>query len=114
MISFIAIIGVIACTITGAIGSLFFKLSSEKFSLSYSGILKNRFFFYGSLIYLVSTIIYLSVLSAVELSILYPLVSLQYIWISILSVKYLKEKMNLMKWSGITLIILGATLISVG
>jgi uncharacterized membrane protein len=39
---------------------------------------------------------------------------MQYIWISILSVKYLKEKMNAFKWAGIGLIVVGAFLIGLG
>ena len=49
-----------------------------------------------------------------ELSILYPLSSLGNVWAAFLSIKFLGEKMNISKWSGIFLIILGAALIGIG
>jgi drug/metabolite transporter (DMT)-like permease len=114
MVSAIAIASLVAATLIGALASLFLKFGAEKFSLSIKGILKNRFFILGIFCYGVSTLIYLSVLRLLDLSITYPLVAMQYIWISLLSVKYLKEKMNMLKWAGIGLIILGAAFISMG
>lgn len=61
-----------------------------------------------------SVIIFIPALSAGDLSLLYPLTSLTYVWVSILSVRFLKEKMNWPKWLGIFSIVLGAALISIG
>ena len=49
-----------------------------------------------------------------ELSVLYPLAATGYIWVSLLSVKLLKEKMSLFKWLGVSVIIAGITLIGLG
>ena len=49
-----------------------------------------------------------------ELSVLYPLSSLGNVWAALLSMKFLGEKMNISKWSGIFLIKLGAALIGIG
>ena len=63
-------------------------------------------FFYG-----ISTIIFIPALKGGHLSLLYPLVSVSYIFVSFLSQWILKEKMNKYKWSGIVLIILGITVL---
>lgn len=47
-----------------------------------------------------------------DLTILYPLISLSYVWASLFSIKFLGEKMNKIKWSGIALIIAGVFFIS--
>jgi len=110
----LAIVGLIIATIIGAFASLSLKKSSEKFSISVKGMLLNKEFIKGGILYALATILYLAVLRKVDLSFAYPLVAMQYIWISLLSVKYLNEKMNSLKWVGIALIICGATLIGLG
>jgi uncharacterized membrane protein len=49
-----------------------------------------------------------------DLSILYPLVSIGYVLTCLYSVRLLKEKMNVLKWAGIFLIMLGVAFIGVG
>jgi len=100
-------------TAIGAFGPVFLKKASKKLSFSLS-FLKNKYFIYGVLAYLVSTIIFLAMLRYVELSLLYPSVSLIYVWVSFLSIKMLKERMNMYKWFGIILIIIGVVFIGIG
>ena len=64
--------------------------------------------------YAVGTILFIPALKGGDLSILYPFVALAYVWVSLLSVKFLGEKMNLVKWIGIALIIIGVSLIGIG
>ena len=64
--------------------------------------------------YGISTILFIPALKGGELSVLYPFVALAYIWVSLLSVKFLGEKMNKVKWLGIALIILGVSFIGLG
>ena len=66
-------------------------------------------FFYG-----IGTVLFIIALRSGELSVLYPLVATTYIWISFLSIKILKEKMNFHKWLGIGIIILGVSFIGFG
>ncbi len=64
------------------------------------------------MLYGVSAVIYVWALKYGRLSLLYPITSLSYVWVSLLSVKFLKENMNNYKWIGISLIILGVILIT--
>jgi uncharacterized membrane protein len=63
------------------------------------------------LLYGISTIFFILALRIGELSVVYPLTSITYIFITILSVYFLKEKMNQYKWLGILFIIVGVILV---
>ncbi len=97
-----------------AFGALFLKKGSSNFSLSIKGILKNKKLILGLFFYAFSSVIFIGALRLGDLSLLYPVAALSYVWIAFLSVKYLGEKMTAAKWAGIFLIITGVTLISIG
>jgi drug/metabolite transporter (DMT)-like permease len=112
---------VIFATFISAWGPIFMKKGSAKFTLNpvklfkkpsllfknYNAIL--GFFFFG-----LSAIFFVIGLRYGELSVLYPLTSLTYIWTCLLSTKMLKEKMSRSKWFGIAFIIIGVILIGLG
>lgn len=95
----------------GSFGSLYFKRGAVKLHRDVKSIVTNRELFVGVLIYGVSTVFYVLGVRGGELSVLFPLVSTGYVWVCILSVKYLGEKMNALKWAGICLIVLGVSVI---
>ena len=102
-------IGVVlfACVI-GAFGALFLKLASGKVSMKK---LLNKELIWGIFLYGIGSVFFIVALKYGELSVLYPFVATTYIWVALLSIKYLKEKMNWLKWMGIALIIIGVSLI---
>ncbi|OYT41624.1 hypothetical protein B6U80_01050 [Candidatus Pacearchaeota archaeon ex4484_26] len=100
------ILVVVLATIIGAFGAIYLKKASSFFLFNLKFIL-NKNFLFGMSFYIISTIIYLFALKFGELSILFPTISTSYIWISILSQKMLREKMNFLKWAGIIGIIIG-------
>ena len=65
-------------------------------------------------LYIIAIFIFVFALKGGELTVLYPLSSLGYIWASLSSVKFLGERMSAFKWTGIFLIIIGITLIGIG
>ena len=93
---------------------MFVKLGSHKFELNIKKILKNWKLILGGSIYIVSGIITIIAFKGGELSVLYPLVATIYIWTLIFSIAFLKEKMNIYKWLGILLIVLGVSFIGAG
>jgi len=103
---------VILATVFGAFGPIFFKRGSKNFKLM--TIYRNYNFILGIGFYAIGTLLFIPALKGGELSVLYPLVSLSYIWVSLLSVKMIGEKMNKFKWIGILLIIIGVTFIGLG
>lgn len=105
---------VILATIFGALGPIYMKKGSKNFRLNFRDLITNKNLILGVGFYGVSTVIFIPALRGGELSVLYPFVSLSYIWVSFLSVKMLGEKMNRFKWLGVLIIILGVSLIGLG
>ena len=102
---------VVLASMFGSLGPIFFKKGSK---MPITQFYKNIDLLLGVFMYGISTIIFIPALKGGELSVLYPLVALVYIWTSLLSVKYLHEKMNVYKWSGILIIMIGVGLIGLG
>ena len=109
-----AIVLVLVATSLGSFGPLFLKKASGKLTWNIKNIISNRYLLIGLSFYAIGTILFIPALKGGDLSVLYPLVALVYVWVSLLSVKFLKEKMNRLKWIGISLIILGVALIGLG
>ncbi|HSU72846.1 MAG TPA: EamA family transporter [Candidatus Binatia bacterium] len=112
----------LAATVIGSFGPVFLKkatlhLKRDAFR-SISGFLRATLlngalvlgvFFYGA-----GLVFYLLALHGSDLSIVYPLVSLSYIWVCLLSVGMLGERMSGRKWLAVAFIILGAVLVGFG
>ena len=106
----IALILVFLATILGAFGSLLLKKGAVK-KFSFLGLLHNYNLILGFVLYAGSTIPFIVALRFGDLSVVYPFVSLSYIWVIILSKKFLNESINTYKILGICFIVLGVVLI---
>jgi len=107
---------ILVAAIIGSVGALFLKIGSAKFRIHFSikgivEILTNYKLMFGVLLYGLSSVFFIMALRLGELSVVYPLTSLSYIFVAFLSVYFLKEKMNWYKWAGIGFIILGVVLV---
>ena len=108
-------IGLVAlATLVGSFGPILLKKASSKSLSKISSLATNYHLFGGVSLYAIGTILFIPALKGGELSVLYPFIALTYIWVSLLSVKFLGEKMNRFKWLGIALIIIGVSLIGFG
>lgn len=105
---------VVMATLVGAFGPILLKKASAKSLSNISSLMTNYHLFGGVVLYAFGIIFFIPALKAGDLSVLYPFVALSYIWVSLLSVKFLGEKMNKFKWIGIALIILGVSFIGLG
>lgn len=65
----------------------------------------------GYSLYGISTVLLVLALRDGELSILYPVISLTYVWVTFLSVAFFKESMNLYKILGVFTIVLGVAIL---
>ena len=104
---------VILATLVGAFGPILLKKASARKLSKISSLIKNYYLFGGVSLYAIGTMMFIPALKGGDLSILYPFVSVTYIWVSLLSVKFLGEKMNFLKWAGISLIIMGVSFIGI-
>ena len=66
----------------------------------------------GILFYCLNFFLWIAVLSRADLSAAFPIGSTTYIIVPVLSMLFLKEKVLLLRWAGITLIIIGICFIS--
>jgi len=110
MSNYIIIIGIVVATIIGAIGQIVFKRASKDLKKSIKFLI-NPYLITGVILYFLSTALLIFLLQFEKLTILYPLTSLNYIWVLILANRVFKEKINKYKSGGIILIILGIILI---
>ncbi len=101
---------ILGCFI-GAFGAVYLKKGAADFSFNPLKLIKNYQLIAGGMLYGIATVLYMMALRKGNLSVLYPIVSTTYIFVSILSVKMLGEKMNRWRVMGIAAIILGVSLI---
>ena len=105
---------VVAATLVGAFGPILLKRASAQKLSKISSLITNYNLFGGVALYALGTLLFIPALKGGDLSVLYPFVALSYVWVSLLSVKFLGEKMNKLKWIGILLIIIGVSFIGLG
>ena len=108
-----AIMLVITGAIVGSIAPILIKKASADVKFSLNAI-KNKYLVGGVALYGLGTALFIPALKGGELSVLYPIVSVTYIFVSSFSIKFLNERMTKFKWIGIALIIAGVTLIGLG
>lgn len=72
----------------------------------------NKFVLIGVLLFSCSTLLWLVILSGLELSYIYPMVSLNYVLTAIGSKMFFKENITKSRWLSIAVIILGVILVS--
>jgi len=115
----LAIFLVLACTLLVAIGQYLIKLGANR--LSHAGLLATMIgiftipqLFAGYCLYGVFTVLFVYALRHGELSILYPLIALGYVWVTITAVVAFHESMNPFKIVGLLVIILGVGVLGFG
>ena len=111
---FWTIFAVFITTLLIAVAQVFWKQGANKLTFDLVSLISNWQIWLGFVIYGVGAVILIVSLKYGELSTLYPVIALGYVWVSILASKYFGEEMNFIKWGGIVFIILGVILIGRG
>ena len=110
-----AIVLVAICAILMSIAQIIFKFASFTFVLGVLSILTNFYFILGSVIYAAASVFLILALRRGDLSVIYPMVGISYILVSMLSpVFFPLDYMNIMKWSGVFLVVIGASVLGYG
>jgi uncharacterized membrane protein len=106
---------VFGCTILGAFAQILFKLGLNSLGhFSLIGVATNFRILAGLGLYGTSTLLLILALRDGELSLLYPVISLTYAWVTLLSLIWLGETMNPYKAIGILIIVFGVGLMGRG
>ena len=109
-----AAIGILIASVFAAYGALHLKLGANKLKFNLWKILQNIELIKGISFYIISTLIFIPSLKFGELSILYPLASVSYVLVLLLSKKHLNEEINNTKLLGIAAILIGVVFIGLG
>ncbi len=109
----LAILSVALATFLTATGQFLFKLGSANITPGWD-LFHNWYLIAGFSIYGISAAILVVALKYGELSVLYPIISLSFVWVNIISFEFLGETLNNYKWAGVCLIILGVSCIGFG
>ena len=114
-----AVLIVVACTLIGATAQVLIKLGAVH--LEHSGLLATAIgiftiptLFIGYCLYGIFTALLVYALRHAELSILYPVIALSYVWVTLLSVMLFHEAMNPQKVIGVAIIVAGVAVLGRG
>ncbi len=102
---------VFACTVLGAAAQLLMKVGMTHFAPNVTAILTNYTLIAGYALYGINTLLLVLALREGELSMLYPIIALTYVWVTLLSYLLLHETPNLYKNSGIAIIVVGVAVL---
>ena len=110
---------VVACTLIGAMAQVLIKLGAARLEhtdliSTAIGIFTIPTLFAGYCLYGVFTVLLVFALRHAELSILYPVIALSYVWVTLASVLVFHETMNLPKVCGLAIIVLGVAVLGRG
>lgn len=111
-----------SCILLGGTTQVLFKLgmnsigaldSAEKlFSIkTLVMVLSNKYILIGLVLYAISSVLWLVGLSMLDVSLMYPLLSLAYVVTTILAFLVLNEPVHSSRWIGVVLIVIGSILV---
>ena len=99
---------VFCCTILGAAAQMLMKIGTGHLAHpGLAGYLTNVPLLAGYCLYGLNTVLLVFALRDGELSILYPIIALTYVWVTILSVFLFHESLNIFKLAGIAVVVGG-------
>jgi uncharacterized membrane protein len=109
-----AIILMILCTGLTSFAQVFYKKSASSLSLNFFSLITNYNLIIGLFLYGIGAVIMIYAFKHGDVTVLYPIVALSYIWVSLLAANFFGEVINAYKWTGVIFIILGIVLVGIG
>jgi len=106
---------VFGCTVLGAAAQIFMKLGANH--LAHPGLMgmaTNLPLLGGLVLYGLSTVLLVLALKDGELSLLYPVIALTYVWVTVLSLLLLHDRPDPYKLTGIAIIVIGVSVLGWG
>jgi multidrug transporter EmrE-like cation transporter len=100
------------CTVIGAAAQILLKIGANQLvSSNPLRMLMNPWLFCGYALYGMSTGLLILALRKGQLSVLYPVIALTYVWVTILSMAVFKETMNPFKAIGLSIVVAGVAVL---
>jgi len=104
---------VFCASVVGSFGAVFLKLGAHRLTGSIFSFLNSRLVM-GVALFLGSSVFYAMGIKGGPLSVLYPMVSLGYIWTLLWSKLFFHEPFTSAKFAGLALILIGVFLVGLG
>lgn len=111
MTTALAVILTVISTMVAALGSIAFKKSATHLTFNIKPLMKNYGLMIGFLLFGLSALIYIYALTLGELNVLYPISAFTYVWGLFIGKYFFYENLNIYKYSGMLLVLIGAFLI---
>ncbi len=106
---------VLLCTIIGAAAQILMRLGADGLEGGgFQALLTNWPLLAGYACLAANTLLLVVALREGQLSVLYPIIALTYVWVAILSPMFFDDQMNAFKLVGITLVVIGVSFIGAG
>ncbi len=103
---------VFVCTLLGAAAQILMKMGSAKMThFDVIQVFTNIPLFVGYALYGSNTVLLMFALRDGELSKLYPIIALTYVWVTVLSMYFFDEKLTFWKGAGIAIIVAGVSVL---
>lgn len=111
-----AVLLVVFCTFLGAAAQILMKMGAEhsKTHPGLFGMITNPLLIAGYCLYAVVTVLIVVAYKDGELSVLYPIISLSYVWVTALSYFIFHDTLNPYKLIGVAVIICGVAVLGRG
>jgi len=104
----------VLCTAFTSVAQVFYKLGASRLEFDIISLITNLPLITGMILYVLGAFIMIIAFKGGEVSVLYPIVATSYIWVSLMSLYFFNENLNLFRWIGIFVIIAGVIFISIG
>jgi drug/metabolite transporter (DMT)-like permease len=105
---------VVTASFIGSFGAVFLKSGSQHLSMDWRSVIFNWRLMLGVGSFVLSSLFFVVGLRHGDLSVLYPMVSLGYIWTLLWSKLFFGEPFTRFKILGLLLILLGTTMLGMG
>jgi drug/metabolite transporter (DMT)-like permease len=112
-----SVLRVLLCTVFGAAAQMLIKSGANQlphvsgFVPNVLAMAANAHLLAGYSLYGISTVLLIVALRHGELSLLYPVIALTYVWVAILSVLVFHEYLNPLRLSGVAVIVFGVAVL---
>ena len=103
------------CTVLGAAAQILLKTGANHLAqLTLLNIITNWGLIGGLSLYGISTLLLVLALRDGELSLLYPVIALTYVWVTVLSFVIFHDRVNPLKLAGVAIIVIGVAVMGGG
>jgi multidrug transporter EmrE-like cation transporter len=106
---------VFGCTVLGAAAQILLKTGANHLThITVLDVITNWGLIGGLSLYGISTLLLVLALRDGELSLLYPVIALTYVWVTVLSFIIFHDRVNPLKLTGIAIIVIGVGVLGKG